>query len=168
MTNSRRQPPGFPLSLPDRALGVEPGDGMGWGAGTMSEGRCGRRILVAEDHLGVREVMSRFLRFEGYEVYEARDGLDVLYRLARDEVPDLILLDLSMPYLDGMMVMKSIRRHHPRLPVVLVTAAMCSLDFARELGASGYLPKPFTTSELLTSIEGSLGTGTPGNRRERY
>ncbi len=115
-----------------------------------------RSILVAEDHAGVRTVITDFLQCEGYDVFAARSGLDVLHILVQEHLPDLVLLDLAMPYLDGRMVMNVIRRHHPRLPVVIVSGAFCTPAELVEMGATGYLPKPFTTTELLDSIGRAL------------
>jgi CheY-like chemotaxis protein len=108
-------------------------------------------ILVADNHDGVRETIATVLSMEGYRVIQAADGADVLELLER-QVPDLLLLDLSMPKIDGWQVMGTIRPSYPNLPVIIMSATLHAETIAADLGANGFLVKPFQAPELLRIV----------------
>src|SRR5262245_47376977 len=105
-------------------------------------------ILVAENHDSIRDTIATVLSMEGYRVVQAADGAEVFGVLAY-HVPDLLLLDLSMPRVDGWEVMRAIHQHCPRFPVVIMSATMQAPSIAAELGADGHLIKPFQVADLL-------------------
>jgi two-component system response regulator MprA len=111
------------------------------------------RILVAEDDRAVRESLERALRLEGYAVSQARDGLEALEVIDRDR-PDVAIVDVMMPHLDGFGVCRRLRDKGDRLPVLLLTARDAVEDRVTGLdaGADDYLPKPFALEELLARV----------------
>lgn len=108
-------------------------------------------ILVAENHASIRETIATVLSMEGYRVVQAVDGAEVLAVLAY-HVPDLLLLDLSMPRVDGWEVMHAVRAQAPRFPVVIMSATLHAPTIAAELGADGCLIKPFNVQALLDTV----------------
>jgi CheY-like chemotaxis protein len=121
-----------------------------------------RSILVADDHDGLREAIGDALTSAGYFVIQAGNGAEVFAVLCCG-VPDLLLLDLSMPFVDGRQVMGALRVHHPLLPVLLITAASDAGRIVDELGADGYLLKPFRADALLQTVAGMLGPSQLAN-----
>ncbi|MFG2616875.1 response regulator transcription factor [Streptomyces sp. NPDC048507] len=121
-----------------------------------------RTVLVVEDDPGVRSTLDQLLRFEGYRVLLAPDGLEALAVLER-ESPDLALVDVVMPGLDGLALCRMLRRRGDRLPVLVLTARHQIGDRVAGLdaGADDYLSKPFATEELFARIRALLRrTGT--------
>ncbi len=116
-----------------------------------------RTILVIEDDLAIRRGMAAALRYAGYEVKEAGDGVTGSeLALGGDLV--LVLLDLVLPRRDGIEVLRHIRREEPGLPVIVVTARGAEEERVRglELGADDYVVKPFSARELLARVEAVL------------
>jgi DNA-binding response OmpR family regulator len=111
------------------------------------------RILVIEDEPRILDFVSRGLQAEGFSVLGARDGQEGL-RLAEALEWDLIILDLLLPHLDGLSVLRALEAKQPNLPVVIVSARA---DLATKLngfglGARDYLTKPFSFDELLARV----------------
>lgn len=120
-------------------------------------------ILLVDDEAEVATGLAALLRARGYEVELARDGLEALDRLARDPVPDLVLLDYEMPQLDGEEVLRRLRRDErtAHLPVLLATAS--TIDLSRLRRVSGLLRKPYPRHVLFAMIARLLETaGKPG------
>jgi len=115
------------------------------------------RILIAEDEPDMLMGLRDNLQFEGYEVLEARDGEEAV-RMIADQRPDLMLLDIMMPKLDGLEVCKRIRQAGFTLPVLMLTAKSQEVDIVRglEAGADDYVTKPFGVRELLARIKVAL------------
>lgn len=115
------------------------------------------RVLVVEDDAAIRRGLCDSVRFAGYAVQEAPDGKAGLDAALTGEV-DLVLLDILMPKMDGLTVLKEIRRSKPALPVILLTAKGEEADRVRGLrdGADDYVVKPFSAAELLARIEAVL------------
>ncbi|MCH7814186.1 MAG: response regulator transcription factor [Planctomycetes bacterium] len=115
------------------------------------------RILIAEDEPDMLMGLRDNLQFEGYEVLEARDGEEAV-RLVNEQRPDLMLLDVMMPKLDGLEVCKRIRQAGFTLPVLMLTAKCQEGDIVRglEAGADDYVTKPFGMHELLARIKVAL------------
>jgi CheY-like chemotaxis protein len=111
-------------------------------------------ILIADDHDDNRELLQLLLVGAGYAVREARDGRECL-AIARDEAPDLIVIDLSMPVLDGWGVFEELKadQRTQRIPCMAVTAhAELDRNEALETGFSAYVSKPFSSDHLLKTI----------------
>ena len=119
---------------------------------------AGERILVVDDSKENREfIIDYILKPNGFEVIEARDGVEGM-ELARSQSPDLILLDLQMPRLDGMGVLQALRRENLPIPVILMTfhgSEEIAIEVFR-MGVRDYVKKPYTPEEMLTAIEGNL------------
>lgn len=116
-----------------------------------------RRILVVEDDLSILAGLSMNLRFEGYEVLQAQDGRTGLAR-ALDDAPDLMVLDLMLPELNGYEVLKELRQRGRDTPVVVLSAKGMETDkiLGLNLGADDYVVKPFGLQELLARIKAVL------------
>lgn len=118
------------------------------------------RILIAEDDFAILTGVADLLESEGYEVDTARDGLAALqrYRAAR---PDLVLLDVMMPGMNGYDVCRSIRSEDPFIPLLMLTAKGAEIDkvIGLELGADDYIVKPFGMAELLARVRSALRRG---------
>ena len=114
-------------------------------------------VLVADDHAGIREMIGTLLTVEGYDVVQAANGIEVFEVLVAHQ-PDLILLDLAMPQLDGWKVMGVIREQQIHVPVIIVAATLHASEYAAELGADGALVKPFTAAEFTRVVRQVLRT----------
>ena len=114
------------------------------------------KILIVEDDDTVREALSAGLESEGYEVILSDNGLDGL-KQAKEEGPDLILLDLMLPEMDGLSVCRALRRNSD-VPIIMLTARGTEMDkiVGLETGADDYVVKPFSLGELLARIRSLL------------
>ncbi|MFD0417789.1 response regulator transcription factor [Streptomyces sp. NPDC127108] len=121
-----------------------------------------RTVLVVEDDPGVRSTLEQLLRFEGYHVLVAADGFGALSVL-EERRPDLAMVDVVMPGLDGLELCRMLRRRGERLPVLVLTARHQIGDRVAGLdaGADDYLAKPFATEELLARIRALLRRTDP-------
>ena len=115
-----------------------------------------KRILVAEDEAALRDFVSRNLRARDFEVLEATNGLEAL-ALWENERPDLLILDIMMPRLDGLEVCRRVRER-AIVPIIVLTAMDAESDkvAAFDLGADDYLTKPFGVEELLARVRAVL------------
>jgi DNA-binding response OmpR family regulator len=115
------------------------------------------RLLIIEDELPMRTALKDCLEAEGYRVLTAADGESGLKR-ALEEKPDLILLDIMMPKLDGFALCAELRRRSNPVPVLMLTAKGHVEDRVRglDVGADDYLVKPFSTDELLARVRALL------------
>ena len=115
------------------------------------------RVLVAEDDRAVREALVRALQLEGYTVAAANNGAEALDAVRQAE-PDVLLLDVSMPLVDGLTVCRVLRSEDNRLPVLMLTARTETVDRVAGLdaGADDYLSKPFDLDELLARVRALL------------
>jgi two-component system response regulator MprA len=115
------------------------------------------RVLVAEDDRSVRESLVLALSVEGYEVEAVPDGDQALGAVAR-EIPDVIVLDVMMPVLDGLTVCRRLRAQRCETPILMLTARHEVSDRVSGLdaGADDYLPKPFSLDELLARLRALL------------
>lgn len=111
------------------------------------------RILIAEDDRAVRESLERALRLEGYEVMSCTNGLDAVQFLHEESV-DVVLLDVTMPKLDGIATCRRLRSSGVQTPVMMVTARSETTDRVSGLdaGADDYVVKPFVLEELFARI----------------
>ncbi len=111
-------------------------------------------ILVIDDEPEILNTVSAILEFEGYEVEQAANGAEGLDCIERKR-PSLVLLDMRMPVLNGWDFARIVREKGLQLPIVVMTAAQDARRWAQEIGASGYIAKPFDVDDLLTTV-GSL------------
>jgi CheY-like chemotaxis protein len=116
-------------------------------------------VLVVDDHTDMRQLTARILACNGYEVIEALDGRDAILSLCQ-HAPDLVLLDLNMPVMDGREFCAEQQRlpdgHLAAIPVLLVTGVDGARDEAVKLKAVGLVKKPFDPAQLLKAVEKAL------------
>ena len=136
----------------------------------------GKKILVVEDERNIVDILTFNLAREGYETLEALDGAAGL-RLALEQDPDLILLDLMLPKMDGFQVCRTLREQGRATPIIMLTAREEETDkvLGLELGADDYITKPFSMRELLARVKSNIrrtemlsnaAQQTAGNRLE--
>ncbi len=116
------------------------------------------KILIVDDEVNILMSLEYLLRKKGYEVFIARNGSEAL-RIAEEEVPDLVLLDIMMPDVDGYEVCTKLKAAEDSVPkVIFLTAKSKKSDIEKgyEVGADLYLLKPFSTRELTKEIENLL------------
>ncbi len=114
------------------------------------------KILIADDEIDIRELMAKKIARDGYEVIQARDGQEA-WELINSQSPDVILLDLTMPRMDGFTVLKNLRARPPsdKFQPVIIVSALDKLDDVRDglsLGADHYLVKPCHMEDILKAI----------------
>ncbi|MEM7033884.1 MAG: response regulator transcription factor [Chloroflexota bacterium] len=115
-----------------------------------------KRILIVDDSVSVRRLLDEYLSEQGYLVLQARDGLEALAQVEQ-AAPDLILLDIMMPRLDGFQAISRIRSNS-RVPIIMLTSKRHESDVVRgfELGADDYIVKPYRMRVLLMRIRAVL------------
>lgn len=120
-----------------------------------------KTILAVDDHANVRALLKDYLSENGFRVITASDGAEALIVAGRER-PDLILLDVMMPNLDGFEFMKVFRRKHT-IPIIMLTARVAESDkvVGLELGADDYVTKPFGMHELLARVRAVLRRTSP-------
>ena len=116
-----------------------------------------KTILIVDDEQPIVEILEYNLEREGYNTLKAFDGLEGL-NLALEKKPDLILLDIMLPKMDGLTVCKRIRHTLPNVPILMLTAKAEEIDkiLGLELGADDYITKPFSVRELMARIKANL------------
>ena len=114
------------------------------------------RILVVDDEVDIVDFIGDYLTGEGYEVIKAYDGVEALNKM-RQNLPDLVVLDIMLPGLDGFEVCKQIRADST-IPILMVTAKDTDVDkiIGLEIGADDYIPKPFNPRELVARVKAIL------------
>lgn len=119
-----------------------------------------KKILVVDDEKPISDIVKFNLTKEGYEVYTAYDGEEALEKVKEVE-PDLILLDLMLPKIDGLEVAREVRKNYD-MPIIMVTAKDSEIDkvLGLELGADDYVTKPFSNRELVARVKANLRRGS--------
>lgn len=125
------------------------------------------RVLVVEDNANLAFGLTRSLESEGYQVEAAEDGVRGL-EMARTTNPDLVVLDLMLPGMDGYTILKKLRAEGKDVPVLILTARGEEADkvFGFRLGADDYVTKPFSLSELLARVQAILRRVKSADRRD--
>jgi len=113
-----------------------------------------RRVLVVDDDPDILDALSEILEVEGYEVQRARNGREALQRIEQG-MPDLVLLDLMMPVMDGWEFARSLAPG-TRPPIIVLSADRNVSAKAKEIGALGWLAKPFELSDLLAAVRSAV------------
>lgn len=111
------------------------------------------KVLLVDDEAGIREILREYLEINGYEVTEAKDGLEAIHQF-RKENYDVIILDVMMPKIDGWAVCKEIRADS-KIPIIMLTARGEEYDrlFGFELGVDDYIQKPFSPKEVIARLK---------------
>jgi CheY-like chemotaxis protein len=110
------------------------------------------RVLIVDDEADIRATVSAMLETEGYHVEEAANGADALQAIEMRR-PDLILLDMRMPVLDGWGFAAELRRRGHRTPIVVMTAARDAARWAADIAAAAFIAKPFGFDDLINALE---------------
>jgi DNA-binding NtrC family response regulator len=120
-----------------------------------------RRVLIVDDEKFVRELIRDTLRTRGYETGLAGDGIEALAALAQDEY-HLVITDVVMPRMEGLELLKRVKKDHPKLPVIVLSGFSFQHNISDFLlfGAEEYMTKPFQVEHLLSTVERILGRGT--------
>lgn len=115
-----------------------------------------KKVLVVDDEQAIREVLVYNLKKEGYETLEAGDGITAV-NIALEQKPDLMLLDIMLPKLDGLSVCKRVK-NYLNIPILMLTAKDAEIDkiVGLELGADDYITKPFSVRELMARVKANL------------
>ena len=113
-------------------------------------------VLIADDEAQIREILSLYFKKEGFKVIEAADGAEALVQIQAGK-PDIILLDIMMPVLDGFEVCKQVRKISD-VPIIMLTAKDFDDDriLGLEMGADDYIAKPFNTREVVARVKAVL------------
>lgn len=119
-------------------------------------GQMMKKILVVDDEKPISDIIKFNLTKEGYDVYTAYDGEEAVEKV-EEIVPDLIVLDLMLPKMDGLEVCREVRKSHD-MPIIMVTAKDAEIDkvLGLELGADDYVTKPFSNRELVARVKANL------------
>lgn len=112
----------------------------------------GGPILVVDDDPNILDVVSELLDMEGYQVATAANGAEALLFVEKQH-PSLVLLDMRMPVLDGWGFARELKARGVNLPILVMTAAQSARAWAEEIGAQGYVAKPFEIPTLLDAVE---------------
>ena len=115
-----------------------------------------KKVLVVDDEQSIIDVLVYNLKKEGYETIEATDGITAV-NIALEQKPDLMLLDIMLPKLDGLSVCKRVK-NHLNIPILMLTAKDAEIDkiVGLELGADDYITKPFSVRELMARVKANL------------
>lgn len=124
-----------------------------------------KRILLVEDHEDNRNVYRTILKLSGYEVIEAPDGLEGV-RLAREELPDLVLMDVAIPQIDGWQATQILKADPSTssIPIVALTALASPEDrrLSLDVGCDGFLAKPVEPRKVVAEVERFIGAPAQG------
>ncbi|MBR2716919.1 MAG: response regulator transcription factor [Oscillospiraceae bacterium] len=117
----------------------------------------GKTILIVDDEKTIVDILRFNMRKEGYDTLEAYDGRTAL-RLVEEKNPDLVLLDVMLPEMDGFEVCRNIRRHNLTIPIIMLTAREEETDkvLGLELGADDYITKPFSIREVSARVKANI------------
>jgi excisionase family DNA binding protein len=126
--------------------------------GTLGEGP--KRVLIVDDEEGIRDLLSRTLALEHYDVQAVSDGISALHQLRETGEPfNLVIADLRMPGMDGLTLIREVKQINPRLPIIIITgfSSESAAIEAVNLGVAGYLTKPVGIPQVLAAAARALG-----------
>ncbi len=131
------------------------------------------KVLIIDDHNGIRDLLLTVLQAQGHEVCLAADGVAGLQRFLTDR-PDVVVVDLKMPEMDGLEVVRTLRREHPEVPIIAMSGGFGEhtdlyLDVAVEFGAVAALRKPFRLATFKQAVAEAIAhTGPVTSSREPF
>ncbi len=119
------------------------------------------KILVVDDQFGIRILLNEVLQKEGYDTYQAANGLQAL-EVLKDHVPDLVLLDMKIPGMDGIEILKRMKVLQPDIKVIIMTAygELDMIQEAMDLGAITHFAKPFDIDDIRKAVAKHLKTSS--------
>jgi two-component system, response regulator, stage 0 sporulation protein F len=119
------------------------------------------KILVVDDQFGIRILLNEVLQKEGYDTYQAANGLQAL-EVLNDHVPDLVLLDMKIPGMDGIEILKRMKVLQPYIKVIIMTAygELDMIQEAMDLGAITHFAKPFDIDDIRKAVAKHLKTSS--------
>ncbi len=120
-----------------------------------------KKILIVDDQNGIRLLLVELFAGEGYEMFQAGNGKDAL-EIVNQHVPDLVLLDMKIPGMDGLEILRHIKQTHPNIHVIMMTAygELDIIQQAKDLGALSHFTKPFDIDEMREAVDRCLrGSG---------
>ncbi|MFD1884327.1 response regulator [Paenibacillus wenxiniae] len=116
-----------------------------------------KKILIVDDQNGIRLLLVELFSNEGYEMFQAANGKEAL-QIVEQHVPDLVLLDMKIPGMDGLEILRHIKQTHPRIHVIMMTAygELDIIQQAKDLGAMSHFTKPFDIDEMREAVDRCL------------
>ncbi|GAE27886.1 sporulation initiation phosphotransferase [Halalkalibacter wakoensis JCM 9140] len=116
-----------------------------------------KKILVVDDQYGIRVLLCEILQKDGYKMFDAANGVQAL-KIVEQDTPDLVLLDMKIPGMDGLEILKRIKEDHPHVDVIMMTAygELNLINEAMSLGAITHFAKPFDIDDIREVIKNSL------------
>ena len=119
------------------------------------------KILIVDDQFGIRILLNEVLQKEGYDTFQAANGLQAL-EVLNDHVPDLVLLDMKIPGMDGIEILKRMKVLQPDIKVIIMTAygELDMIQEAMDLGALTHFAKPFDIDDIRKAVEKYLKTSS--------
>jgi two-component system, response regulator, stage 0 sporulation protein F len=119
------------------------------------------KILIVDDQFGIRILLNEVLQKEGYDTFQAANGLQAL-EILNDHIPDLVLLDMKIPGMDGIEILKRMKVIKPDIKVIIMTAygELDMIQEAMDLGAITHFAKPFDIDDIRKAVEKYLKTSS--------
>jgi two-component system response regulator (stage 0 sporulation protein F) len=120
-----------------------------------------KKLLIVDDQNGIRLLLAEVFSSEGYQTYQASNGERAL-EIVREEPPDLVLLDMKIPGMDGLEILKNLKKINPDIKVIMMTAygELDMIKEASQLGAIMHFTKPFDIDELRLAVNNQLQNGS--------
>ena len=117
----------------------------------------GANVLIVDDQFGIRVLLNEVLQKEGYVTFQAANGVQAI-NIAKTHAPDLVLLDMKIPGMDGIEILKRLKEHDPTIPVIMMTAygELDMIQHAKNLGALTYFTKPFDIDDIRSMVKEHL------------
>ncbi|WP_144460126.1 response regulator [Siminovitchia fortis] len=112
------------------------------------------KVLIVDDQFGIRTLLNEVLQKEGYEIFQAANGLQAL-SVTEQHAPDLVLLDMKIPGMDGLEILKKMKEINPDIRVIIMTAygELDLIEQTKKLGALAHFSKPFDIEEIRSAVK---------------
>ncbi|MBS4206814.1 response regulator [Bacillus sp. FJAT-50079] len=116
------------------------------------------KILIVDDQFGIRVLLNEILQKEGYEIYQASNGQQAL-EITKAHTPDLVLLDMKIPGMDGLEIFREMKKIEPNIRVIIMTAygELEMIEASNKLGALAHFAKPFDINEIRDAVKKYIG-----------
>ncbi|MDQ0214169.1 two-component system response regulator (stage 0 sporulation protein F) [Oikeobacillus pervagus] len=113
-----------------------------------------QRVLIVDDQFGIRILLNEVLQKEGYDTFQAANGIQAL-EIAESHTPDLVLLDMKIPGMDGIEILKRLKQKDPEIRVIIMTAygELDMIQEAKDLGALTHFAKPFDIDDIRRAVK---------------